>query len=149
VKPVVKQLSLEDTRRLRAAEGWYESGDIVSACKELGQISAEARSNHAVLSLRNSIDAWLKAAEAGPRSAGQTAEAKRILLVAQVHFPKDYRVHFHLACCCAQLGELKEAEQWLKKAIVIDEKKVQKLAVDNPDLKPLWDSMDGTIWKRE
>jgi hypothetical protein len=26
---------------------------------------------------------------------------------------------------------------------------VQREAIDDPDLKPLWDSMSGTFWKRE
>jgi hypothetical protein len=33
--------------------------------------------------------------------------------------------------------------------MAIDEKTVQKLAVDDPDLLPLWDSMGGSVWKRK
>jgi len=56
---------------------------------------------------------------------------------------------YTLACYCAQLGELEESAEWFKKAMAIDTKAVQKIALDDPDLKPLWDSMSGTIWKRE
>lgn len=64
-------------------------------------------------------------------------------------FPEEHHVPFNLTCYCAQLGELKEAEEWLKKAIEINTKQVQKLAFDEPDLKPLWDSMKNVLWKRE
>jgi hypothetical protein len=47
------------------------------------------------------------------------------------------------------LGNLNLGMKWLKKAIAIDNKTVQKLAVDDPDLKPFWDSMRGTLWKRK
>jgi hypothetical protein len=32
--------------------------------------------------------------------------------------------------------------------MAIDENAVKRGAIDHPDLKPLWDSMSGTIWKR-
>jgi hypothetical protein len=34
-------------------------------------------------------------------------------------------------------------------AMSIDQRKVQVAGIDDPDLKPLWDSMSGTMWKRE
>jgi hypothetical protein len=30
----------------------------------------------------------------------------------------------------------------------VDEHTVKRVALDDPDLKPLWDSMSGTLWKR-
>jgi hypothetical protein len=66
-----------------------------------------------------------------------------------VKFPSEYLIPYNLACYCAQLGELEESMQWFKKAMVIDTKAVQKIAVDDPDLQPLWDSMSGTLWRRE
>jgi hypothetical protein len=71
------------------------------------------------------------------------------LLVAEVKFPREYLFPYNLACYCSQLHQFREAKKWFKKAILIDDKTVQKLAVDDPDLKPLWDSMSGTIWKSE
>ena len=38
---------------------------------------------------------------------------------------------------------------WLKKAIAIDEETVKLEAIDDEDLKPLWDSMSGTLWRKE
>jgi predicted Zn-dependent protease len=152
-----------------------ELGDLVSACNELEEITAGAKANPVVLSLRYSVyakaqkwdmafevadglaamvpdkpECWINLAYSARRKiGGSIPEAKRILLVAQVKFPKHYLFPFNLACYCSQLREFKEAENWLKKAMTIDEKAVQKLAVEDEDLKPLWSSMGGTIWKKE
>lgn len=32
--------------------------------------------------------------------------------------------------------------------MTIDEHTVKRAAIDDPDLKPLWDSMSGTLWER-
>jgi len=32
--------------------------------------------------------------------------------------------------------------------MAIDERAVNRAAIDDPDLKPLWDSMSSTLWKR-
>jgi tetratricopeptide (TPR) repeat protein len=100
--------------------------------------------------LPDKLESWANLAYATRRkTSGGLSEAKRILLVAQAKFPKEYLFPFNLACYCAQLDQLEEAKKWLKKAMAINKKTVQKLAVDDPDLKPLWDSMSGTIWKKE
>jgi len=83
------------------------------------------------------------------KTGGGIPDAKRILLVAEVKFPREYLFPYNLACYCSQLHQFREAKKWFKKAILIDDKTVQKLGVDDPDLKPLWNSMSGTIWKRE
>jgi hypothetical protein len=44
---------------------------------------------------------------------------------------------------------LGDAEKWLKKAMAIDERYIKSIAIYDPDLKPLWDSMSGTMWIRE
>src|SRR5580698_1949984 len=100
--------------------------------------------------LPEDAESWINlAVTTGRKTRGSIDEAKRILLVAAVKFPREYLIPYNLACYCAQLGELKESAQWFKKAILIDDKAVQKIALDDPDLKPLWDSMSGTLWKRE
>jgi predicted Zn-dependent protease len=55
-----KDLTTQDLHHLRAAEGWTELGDFVSACNELEEIAAEAMANPAVLSMRYSIYAKAK-----------------------------------------------------------------------------------------
>ena len=32
--------------------------------------------------------------------------------------------------------------------MAVDEQTVKRLAIDDPDLQPLWDSMSGTMWKK-
>jgi len=71
------------------------------------------------------------------------------LLPAQDRFPKNATVPYNLACYCCQLNRLDEAEKWLKKAMAINESHVKRMAIDDPDLKPLWDSMSGTMWKKK
>ena len=58
-------------------------------------------------------------------------------------------IPYNLACYCAQLNRLDEAQIWFKKAMAIDEQIVKREAIDDPDLKPLWDSMSGMLWKKE
>jgi Flp pilus assembly protein TadD len=79
----------------------------------------------------------------------RTQDAYDLLLPAKRKFPKNWTVPYNLACYCAQLNRLDEAEKWLKKSMAINEKAVKTMAIDDPDLKPLWDDMSGTMWKRE
>lgn len=47
------------------------------------------------------------------------------------------------------LHQFDEAQKWLKRAIALDRETVQQAALDDEDLKPLWDSLGGTMWKRK
>jgi hypothetical protein len=48
-------------------------------------------------------------------------------------------MRYNLACYACQLGNLKEARQWLEKAFAIgDSKQLKLMALDDPDLEPLW-----------
>ena len=78
----------------------------------------------------------------------RTQEAFDNLLPVANQFPDVWTVPYNLACYCSQLQRLEEAQAWLKKAMAIDEQTVKRAAIDDPDLKPLWDSMSGTLWKR-
>jgi hypothetical protein len=89
---------------------------------------------------------WIHFASATRRKAsGSIPEAKAILVAAEPKFPAHFLFPFNLACYCAQLNELAEAERWLKKAIALDKITVTKLAVTDPDLKPLRDSLGGKL----
>ncbi len=79
----------------------------------------------------------------------QTQEAFDLLRPVWFKFPEVWTIPYNLACYCAQLGRLEECEHWFKRAMAIDEQVVKRKAIDDPDLKPLRDSMSGTIWKRE
>ena len=64
-------------------------------------------------------------------------------------FLKLWTTPYNLACYCVQLGRLDECQVWFKMAMAIDEQTVKRAAIDDPDLKPLWDSMSTTIWKKQ
>lgn len=172
----MKTLSIEDTRRLLAAQGWIELGDAVSAGDELADISPQEWTHPAVLQIRYVIYAkrgqWDTAAEVAEalasllpdapgtwinlafatrrKTGGGVPAAKKILLTAEPKFPGDYVIPFNLACYCSQLHEFEQAERWLKKAAAIDEKAVQEIAADDLDLKPFWESRGGAmVWTEE
>ena len=70
------------------------------------------------------------------------------LLPVVERFPNVWTISYNLSCYCAQLGRLDQCQKWFKKAMSIGEHTVKEMALDDPDLKPLWDSMSGTLWKR-
>lgn len=169
---IVKPLPPPDSHHLLAAEGWIELGNHVEANQELELISPRRRIHPDVLELRWQIyanarrwDACLDIANklvqrAPTRAHGwihrsftlhqlkRTQEAFDKLRPVANEFPKIWTIPYNLACYCSQLGRLKEAEDWFKKAMHVDDKATQKAGIDDPDLKPLWDSMSTTVWKR-
>ena len=49
-------------------------------------------------------------------------------------------MHYNLACYECQLGRLAEAKRWLVAAFELGNPRQTKLmALDDPDLRPLWD----------
>ena len=73
-----------------------------------------------------------------PRNSLQAA--KEILLSAESKFPKEAIIEYNLACYCCQSGEIEKAKHYLKKAFEIDSTwRLQ--ALDDEDLRPLWDSL--------
>jgi hypothetical protein len=47
------------------------------------------------------------------------------------------------------LGRLDESKAWFIKAIVIDANASKSAGIEDPDLKPLWDSMGGALMDLE
>ena len=75
----------------------------------------------------------------------RTQEAFDNLLPVAQKFPGLWTIPYNLACHCSQLRRLDDAKLWFRKAILIDDKTVQRAGIDDPDLKPLWDSMSTPI----
>jgi tetratricopeptide (TPR) repeat protein len=169
---LIKALGHPDILHLQAAEGWMELGNHLEADKELEKITASLRAHPDVLEMRwhvyahekkweacvdiastlvkllpESSDAWIHRSFS-LHELKRTQEAFDNLLPVAEKFPHVWTIPYNLACYCAQLGRLDEAQSWFKKAMVIDENTVKRSGIDDPDLQPLWDSMSGTIRKR-
>jgi predicted Zn-dependent protease len=80
---------------------------------------------------------WIEQAYA-VRRAESIGAAKEILLVALERFPKVATVHYNLACYDCQLGSMESALIRLERAVKLDSK-YQEAALEDDDLKPLWD----------
>ena len=94
-----------------------------------------------------SLRAWLSRSFA-LHELNRTREAFDLLLPVAEKFSQELVIPYNLACYCAQLGRFDQGREWFKKALAIDEKSARAAAIFDPDLKPRWDSMSGTIWKR-
>jgi len=154
-----------DSHHLLAAQGWLGLGNHVEADKELEKIAPQLRNHPDFLEIRWSIRSLQKNWEAcvdianalmgadPDRVTGRvrlsfalheltrTEEAYINLAAVCDDFPHEWVVPYNLACYCSQLGELAEAKEWFKKSIAIDDKAATKAGIDDPDLKPLWESM--------
>ena len=160
------QLQHPDPMHLEAAAGWIQLGDYNSANDELEKIRAEWRTHPDVLDLRwliyshhkqwdacldiasaivkiasDRVWGWVHKAYALRRATGGGIEkAKPVLLEAAKLFPDDDIIQYNLACYCAQLGQLNAAQEHLDKSYELgDAKQIKLMALDDDDLKPLWD----------
>src|ERR1041385_1852894 len=157
------EFDAKDSRYLEAAEGWLGLSNWHEANEELECISPEKRSHPYVLCLRWQICAKAEKWELGAEVARaiservpeidygfvhmayalhemkRTREAMDVLLPVVDKFPDNYTILYNLACYACQLGKLKDAQDWLEKAIDLAGKEdVRKMALDDPDLEPLW-----------
>ncbi len=74
-------------------------------------------------------------------SDGGIEKAKPVLLEAAKLFPGDSTIQYHLACCCAKLGQLDAAQEHLGKSYELgDARQIKLIALDDEDLKPLWEA---------
>ena len=160
------QLQHPDPMHLEAAAGWIQLGDYDSANEELEKIRAEWSEHPDVLDLRwliyshheqwdacldiasaivkiasDRVWGWVHKAYALRRATGGGIEkAKPVLLEAAKLFPDDDIIQYNLACYCAQLGQLDAAQEHLDKSYELgDAKQIKLMALDDDDLKPLWD----------
>jgi predicted Zn-dependent protease len=164
----MNKLEPPDTHYFLAAIGWLELGNVVEARAELAQISAARQEHPDVLELRWSLAAeqkrWEEALEvarallrrAPKRSSGWLHQAyalRRVpdggvqkaweaLLPAFGKFPKEATIPFNLSCYACQLGQLEAARDWLARAVAVSGKeKVVAMALNDSDMKPLWDEI--------
>ena len=75
----------------------------------------------------------------------RTEEARDNLLRAVDKFPEDPIMRYNLACHECQSGRLEQARNWLGKAFELgDARKLKLMALDDPDLEPLWRDIGST-----
>jgi tetratricopeptide (TPR) repeat protein len=165
----MKPLEHPDSFHLQAAQGWLELGNDHEANEELEQITPELRSHPDVLEVRWHIYAHAKKWEVCVDLAGaiiklvpekpfgwihrsfalhelkRTQEAFDLLMPVAKDFPKVWTITYNLACYCAQLGRLKECEQWFNKAMAIDEQTVRRAALVQDGQSVMTDSGTTTL----
>jgi predicted Zn-dependent protease len=157
-------ISHEDEVHIRAAEGWLGLGSHVEARKELAELKPAIRSCKPVLKLRWQVEAkagnWEECVELArtviqlspEESWGwihnsyalhelrRTEEAYSQLAEVSRNFKDEPLVFYNLACYCAQLGQLQEAEQFLDQAMQLspDPEALRSDAKQDSDLRPLF-----------
>jgi hypothetical protein len=72
----------------------------------------------------------------------RTEEAKKMLLYAPTSLRETALFNYNLACYETQLGNLEQAKVLLKTCFEKD-KDFREEALDDPDLAPLWDSIES------
>jgi Flp pilus assembly protein TadD len=72
----------------------------------------------------------------------RTQEAWNVLLPVADKFPDDATIRYNLACYACQLGRLDQARAWLEKAFALgNARKMKLMALEDPDLRPLWEKI--------
>ena len=84
---------------------------------------------------------WISLAYALRRTES-VEKAEAIMLRAQAIHPKVAMIAFNLACYASVAGRMEEAKERLQHAIELD-KGIRGLALDDEDLKPLWEWIGG------
>jgi tetratricopeptide (TPR) repeat protein len=152
-----------DLRHLSAAHGYMELDMFEAANAELEEIDPLCRHLPEVLDSRvviyQGLQKWelmaivaRKLVEWNPgeaayflhlayasRRAASLHVAHAILIHAAELHPGDGLIQFNLACYESQIGHLDQAKAHLKRATKIDPK-FKLMALEDPDLEPLWTS---------
>jgi tetratricopeptide (TPR) repeat protein len=155
-------LESPDLKFYEAACGFLQLGMALDADAELEKIDPFNRTAPEVLALRVEIYQKLKKWELmreiakrlnefqpdqvqwvvsyafATRRAVSIEVAKEILLKSVSKFPREATILFNLACYECQLGRLEVAKDYLRKVFEIDPS-WRKAALDDEDLRPLWD----------
>jgi Flp pilus assembly protein TadD len=84
---------------------------------------------------------WMLLAHA-VRHAGNVEQEETVLFKARAWHPTDPLIFLRFACCASVRGRIEEAKLRLEHAIYLDGN-VRWLALDEVDLRPLWDWISG------
>jgi tetratricopeptide (TPR) repeat protein len=157
-------LEQPDRQHCQAAAGYVELGMFLEANAELDEIDPFNRAAPEVLAVRIAIYRglgkwelmkeiakrladfqpnevrWTISLAYATRRADSIQAAKEVLLNAEPKFPKEAAIKYNLGCYFCQTGDIHNAKNYLKKAFEID-LNWRMAALDDEDLKPLWDSL--------
>ena len=157
-------LESPDQQHWQAAVGYIELGMFAEADSELDKIDPFCRALPEVLAVRLAIYRglkkwelmqeiakrladfqpddvqWIASYAYATRRAESIPAAKEILLNAEPKFPQQALIKYNLACYFCQMGDIENAKNYLRKAFEID-LNWRKAALDDEDLRPLWDSL--------
>lgn len=149
-----------------AASGWLDLGNPGEAAAELNRIPFPQRGHPEVLDMWWRVHAARKRWEEALTVARillrgcpdepqgwvdqafalhemrRTLEAWQALLPAAKKFPDNHIIPYNLACYASRLGNQIEAKRWLDKAAAVAGKEaIQKMALQDQDLKALWETV--------
>ena len=153
-------------RHVLASSGYLELGMFDDAALVLEEIAPEDKTRNEVLGARVAFYMaakkwdmaaavashlvkvepeneawWINLADSVRRSEG-IEQAEAILLRARAIHPKVAMIAFNLACYASVTGRMEDAKERLRNAIDLD-KDVRILALDDEDLRSLWDWIAG------
>jgi tetratricopeptide (TPR) repeat protein len=155
-----------DQKHLTAAHGYVELGMWLDANAELEEIDPEVRHVPEVLEVRVQIyralekwelmqtvskalaihdpdePQWTASWAYATRRADSIEHARIILVNAIERLPNVAIFHYNLACYECQLGDLEKAKATLHTAFKL-EPQYRVMALDDEDLRPLWDEIEG------
>ena len=159
------KLEPPDTHHFSAAIGWLELGLPAEAKVELARIAPALQDHPDVLEVRWLVVAEEKHWEEGLRIAqallqrapkrssgwlhqayalrrvpgGSVVKAWEALLPACDKFPKEPVIPYNLSCYACQMQQLDTARLWFKRAVAVGGmEKIKRMALQDPDLEPLW-----------
>jgi len=163
----MQSLEQPDLMRVEAARGWYLLGSLHEADQELDQLSTGAQAHPDVLEVRFAIHskarrwsvcmeiaaalldlaperptAWINSAFT-LHELRQTEDAWNALFFVSDKFPDVPTIPYNLACYACCLGRLDDSRTWLKKAFSLGGTELKRRAMEEADLKPLWQQMDA------
>ena len=164
----MKKIEPPDSFHLSAAQGWVELGNVTEARTELAHVAPRLQNHPDVLEVRWAIAAtendWAaalaiarQAVQADPESAagvvhqayalrrdpdGGLQAAWDALFPAMEKFPDEAIIPYNLACYACQMDQPDKARILFARALAVGDKdQIKKMALNDPDLKPLWDEI--------
>jgi hypothetical protein len=165
----MKKLGPPHSHYLSAAEGWIGLGNLAEAREELMHLPTRLRAHPQALELFWTIFAqerdWMAAQEFARMLVAKAPEllsgwihlgysirraldgglqpAWDALFPAMEKFPDEAIIPYNLACYACQLQQPDKARILLKRAMSLGGRdQIKKMALNDPDLKPLWKQMD-------